>query len=57
MVLMLNMIFINYSHFSYAENWELVKSIVGTKFRRNHVVYILKQEKVIYYTGSVTASG
>ena len=34
-----------YCAFSYARNWELVKSIVGTKFRRSHLfVYILKQE-------------
>ena len=26
-----------YCCFSYAGNWELVKSIVGTKFRRSHV--------------------
>ena len=26
-----------YCRFSYAGNWELVKSIVGTKFRRSHV--------------------
>ena len=26
-----------YRRFSYAGNWELVKSIVGTKFRRRHV--------------------
>ena len=26
-----------YCRFTYAENWELVKSIVGTKFRRSHV--------------------
>ena len=30
--------------FSYGENWEVVKSIVGTKFRRSHVCYILKRE-------------
>ena len=28
---------IQYCCFSYAGNWELVKSIVGTKFRRSHV--------------------
>ena len=28
---------INHYHFPYAENWELVKSIVGTKYRSSHV--------------------
>ena len=38
--------FFQYSlKFSYAGNWELVKLIVGTKFRRSHVfVYTLKRE-------------
>ena len=37
---LLKMTYINiylYCRFSYAGNWELVKSIVGTKFRRSHV--------------------
>ena len=38
--------FLFYCCFSYAGNWELVKSIVGTKFRRSHAClhYILKWE-------------
>ena len=37
---LLKMTYINiylYCRFPYAGNWELVKSIVGTKFRRRHV--------------------
>ena len=31
--------------FSYAGNWELVKSIVGTKLEESMFVYILKRKK------------
>ena len=35
----------NYNcRFSCAGNWELGKSMLGTKFRRSHVFYILKRE-------------
>ena len=30
-------VMLHYYRFSYAGNWELVQSIVGTKFRRSHV--------------------
>ena len=33
-----------YYRFSYARNWELVKSIMGTKFRKSMFVYILKRD-------------
>ena len=44
--------------FSYAGNWELVKSIVGTKFRRSHVFLHSQEEKNrVPIPGSITASG
>ena len=47
----------NYSHFSYAGNWELVKSIMETKFRRGHICLHSQVGKGPPITGSMTASG
>ena len=43
--------------FSYAGNWELVKSIVGTKFRRSHVCLHSQAGSSVPITSSMTASG
>ena len=43
--------------FSYAGNWELVKSTVGKKFRRGHVCLHSQAGNSVPITGSMTASG
>ena len=41
-----------YCRFSYAGNWKLVKSIVGTKFRRSHVCLRFQAGNSVPITGS-----
>ena len=43
--------------FSYAGNWELVKSTVGKKFRRGHVCLHSQAGNNVPITDSTTANG
>ena len=51
------MIYEIHCRFSYAGNWELVKSIVGTQFRKSHVCLHSQAGNRVPITGSMTASG
>ena len=45
-----------YYHFTYAGNWELVKSIVGTKFLKSHICLRSQARNSIPITDSMIAS-